>query len=338
MLNYIGSKKTLLPFLDAHIKPVCVNDTVFADLFAGTGVVARHFKGACKHVITNDAEYYSFVVNYAMLRCDYSDKLCECIERLNAIAGVDGLMARHFSIERQFFTESNARKMDAIRQQIQAWKDVEYIDLPEYYFLIACLLCAADKVANTASVYGSYLKQFKASAMKDLVVLPIHQDASVTTADHNVYQGDALSLILDTGFACDVAYIDPPYNHRQYAANYSPLNYLALYDDLVQIKGKGGLINNYFKSPFCQKANAADSFESLIKNTKAKHIFVSYNNEGLLSHDDMIGIFQKFGRVTLHTREYKKFLSQRKACGAKIVTEYLFHIDRSDSHAATPCC
>ena len=48
----------------------------------------------------------------------------------------------------------------------------------------------------------------------------------------------------------DVVYLDPPYNQRQYSANYSPLNYMAHYDDTLEIYGKTGLIRDYFKSKF----------------------------------------------------------------------------------------
>jgi hypothetical protein len=39
-----------------------------------------------------------------------------------------------------------------------------------YYFLLASsLLEAADKIANTASIYGAFLKNIKQSAAKDIV-------------------------------------------------------------------------------------------------------------------------------------------------------------------------
>ncbi|MBR1961687.1 MAG: DNA adenine methylase, partial [Alistipes sp.] len=46
-MNYIGSKYSLLDFIDHTIKSVVGEDMshlVFCDLFAGTGIVGRHFK------------------------------------------------------------------------------------------------------------------------------------------------------------------------------------------------------------------------------------------------------------------------------------------------------
>ena len=45
----------------------------------------------------------------------------------------------------------------------------------EINYLLTCILLASDKVANIASVYGAYLKVFKASSLKDITVLPIHK-------------------------------------------------------------------------------------------------------------------------------------------------------------------
>ena len=44
-MNYIGSKKSLLQFLEEAIYQVVgKDDFIFLDLFAGTGAVGQHFK------------------------------------------------------------------------------------------------------------------------------------------------------------------------------------------------------------------------------------------------------------------------------------------------------
>ena len=60
-MNYIGSKYSLLPFLDSTIKDVVgddLHDKVFCDIFAGTGIVGRSFKPRVRKVIANDWELY----------------------------------------------------------------------------------------------------------------------------------------------------------------------------------------------------------------------------------------------------------------------------------------
>ena len=46
-LNYIGSKYSLLPFIDQTMHEVVgdVSQLRLADIFAGTGAVAKYFKG-----------------------------------------------------------------------------------------------------------------------------------------------------------------------------------------------------------------------------------------------------------------------------------------------------
>ena len=60
-MNYIGSKKRLLPFIQSTIYKTLstedLSDKVFCDLFAGTGAVGNHFKPQVKKVISNDLEY-----------------------------------------------------------------------------------------------------------------------------------------------------------------------------------------------------------------------------------------------------------------------------------------
>src|SRR5690554_1018012 len=65
-VNYIGSKHKLSPFIYKTVTAVCgddLSDKIFCDLFAGTGIVGRTFKPYVKQVISNDIEYYSYVLN-----------------------------------------------------------------------------------------------------------------------------------------------------------------------------------------------------------------------------------------------------------------------------------
>ena len=52
---------------------------------------------------------------------------------------------------------------------------------------------------------------------------------------HKVYKEDSNELIKK--IEGDILYLDPPYNQRQYSANYHLLNTIALYDNF-EPKGK----------------------------------------------------------------------------------------------------
>ena len=59
--RYIGNKFKLLSFIDSVIETEGVEFSIFADLFAGTGVVSEHFLSLGKKVIVNDNLYSNFV-------------------------------------------------------------------------------------------------------------------------------------------------------------------------------------------------------------------------------------------------------------------------------------
>ena len=68
-------------------------------------------------------------------------------------------------------------------------------------------------------------------------------------------------------------YLDPPYNHRQYAPNYHILETIARYDN-PKIRGKTGLRDySQQKSDFCQKGKVINAFENLISQAKTKYFF-----------------------------------------------------------------
>lgn len=65
-MNYIGSKRTLLPFIDQCITSIAgevARSGTFCDLFAGTGAVGRFYKLQGCSVTANDWQFYGFVLN-----------------------------------------------------------------------------------------------------------------------------------------------------------------------------------------------------------------------------------------------------------------------------------
>jgi adenine-specific DNA-methyltransferase len=313
-MNYIGSKHKLAPFLKSTICSVVGDDLsnkIFCDIFAGTGSVGRNFKPEVKKIIANDFEYYSYVLirnyigNHTVL-----ENANDYLIKLNNLPLLDtGFIYRNYCVGggsgRQYFSDFNGKRIDTIRQKIDEWKKSNEISTDLYYFLLASLLESADKVANTASVYGAFLKQVKRTAQKELVVTP----AIFTTNsnEHQVFNENSNDLI--TKIEGDILYLDPPYNERQYGANYHMLNTIAKYEDFIP-KGKTGL-PLYTKSLYCSKTSVLTEFENLIKQSSFKYIFLSYNNEGLMSVDDVRSIMEKYGKYGLETTKYQRFKADK---------------------------
>ncbi len=353
-MNYIGSKKSLLQFLEESIYQVVgKKDFTFLDLFAGTGIVGQHFKSKGHKVIANDLQYYSFVLNknyienHKVLKflrleielvdlkdIDYENRVdfvCKFLDNLELKEGfiyknycLSGTKNKEF--QRQYFSDENGKKVDTIREKIEDWKKEDKINDNEYYFLLTTLIENIDKVANTASVYGAFLKQLKKSAQQRFSMKPAI--FVLNDHEHNVYNEDIETLVETV--QGDVLYLDPPYNHRQYAPNYHLIETIAKYDN-PKIKGKTGLRDySHQKSKFSQKRDVLKSFENIIQKAKVKYIFLSYNNEGLMTEEEVRTIMSKRGSYGIFKKEYSRFKADKtenRNHTANSVVEYLHYIE-----------
>jgi adenine-specific DNA-methyltransferase len=315
-MNYLGSKKKLSKWILENIVSEVgdLSNKVFCDLFAGTGIVGQTFKPYVQKVISNDLEYYSFVLNKNYI--ENTKDLNEFISILNNIKKnikpIKGFIYNNYCSpsNRLYFTDENGMLIDAWRIEIENYKSNKNL----YYFLLTSLLESADKVANVASVYAAYLKKFKKTALNKLIVKPA--EFLETEQTNEVYNKNALELI--TEINGDILYLDPPYNTRQYSTNYHILNIIAKYDTNLKLKGKTGLPENYNKSEFSSKRQVVEAFEYLIKNAEFKYIFMSYNNEGIIPQDTIKEIMSKYGKYKLIEKDYQRFTTSTENKNKKV--------------------
>lgn len=342
-MNYIGSKLSIIDFIKNSINRVLVlsNDKresknmVFADLFAGTGIVGASFKKDGYQIVSNDIQYYSYILNKHVIENNQFPKFENILlilknikkvpikkrgyfilKYLETIEGVDGFIFNNYCLggtkdtenPRVYFSDENGRKADAIRYKIEEWYKNSLINSNEYYFLLASLIDSIDRYANTASVYGAFLKDLKKTAQKTLE-LKSYQLIIESKQNNKVYNKDVNELIKE--ISGDILYLDPPYNHRQYAANYHLLETIAKYDN-PNIKGKTGLRDyENQKSLYCSKSKAIEALEDLIKYANFKYIFLSYNDEGIVSIEDIEKIFSNQGVYKRFEMEYKRFKADK---------------------------
>jgi adenine-specific DNA-methyltransferase len=331
-VNYIGSKNKLASFIKTTVATTVkgnLESKVFCDLFAGTGIVGRTFKPYVKQVIANDIEYYSYVLNQNYIGNNQLKSTKKCIDFLNNLEGKNGFVFNNYSENgtagRLYFNEENGKKIDAIRYQIELWYKNKTISTNLYYYLLAALIESADKVANTASVYGAFLKSLKKSAQKSLLLTELPMQS--TTQKNKVYNEDSNELIKK--ISGDILYLDPPYNARQYGSNYHILNTIASYDTFNP-SGKTGL-RAYYKSAYCKKNAVKSALEELIKNANFNYIFLSYNNEGLMTEADVAQIFKKYGKYSIEKTEYQRFKAdktERRNHKATYTIEYLHILEK----------
>lgn len=331
ILNYIGSKNKLINFIKTVIKKNNITDGTFGDLFAGSNVVSYNFKDDF-NIVNNDIEYYSFIIATALLKCPYNNKLEKIINELNNVSICKynkdkHLISKYYSEygneKRLFWSKENALKGDIIMNKILEYKEQKEVNKNESIFLIASLIQSLDKVSNTTSVYGAYLKSLKPSAKKKMIYKPIHTNLSIKN-NHTIYNINAINIKTKL----DIAYLDPPYNNRQYGANYGPLNFIAQYDNNIIPYGKTGLMPNYYKSNFSIKKKVYDTMNSLIKNLNCDKILISYNNEGLITEEKFIDILLQYGSVKIYKKSYNRYKSSNINTKKKVF-EYLYFLDKT---------
>ena len=339
LISYIGNKRKLVPFIRdvvIEIKDELSKGKVSVfDGFAGSGVVSRSMKKHASVLHTNDLETYARLINECYLsdptaeqKADINDyidylnvnKLTKefdtgIIEKLYAPADDENIK----QAERVFYTNENAKIIDNIRRLIAR-------DVPEEYqtYMLAPLLHQASVHNNTSGVFKGFYKnsstglgQFGGNARNCLsrITNEIELQQPIFSAfpcETHVYQADTNELI-KTLPEVDIAYYDPPYNQHPYGSNYFMLNVISNYVEPEEVSKVSGIPTDWNKSAYNKKAEAITAFASLIGDTKAKYILISYNTEGILSVDELTAIFERFGKVTLRKKVYPVFRARRKS-------------------------
>jgi len=305
--RYLGNKHKLLGFIEDIVNEKCNGFHSFCDIFAGTGVVGERFNKKNIKVISNDTlmSNYISLTTFLLAKRLKSKSLEEKIAQLNEVdAKADNYFSHNYG--GTYFTLENARKIGAIRTEIDKIAE----DDEEKHALITSLIYAADKAANTVGHYDAFRKDLDSIRPVKLLIPNINLE---NNANNEVFHEDANVLIRK--IKCDVLYIDPPYNSRQYCDAYHLLENLATWD-CPNVFGKAKKMDrSHLKSSYCLK-NASKTFDDLIRNANCKHILISYNNTGESKHGrsnarisdkDIIRILKNKGKVEVFERDYKGF-------------------------------
>ena len=130
---------------------------------------------------------------------------------------------------------------------------------------------------------------------------------------------------------CDILYVDPPYNARQYLPNYHVLETIARWDS-PEIRGKTGM-RKYEKgetSVFCNKGNALRALDKIARQGRFKHLILSYNTEGIMPDGEIVSVLSCVGEVTRLPLKYRRFKSNNNGQKAdkKHVHELLYHVTK----------
>lgn len=267
--RYIGNKQKLINWIFSVIKQEC-KGTVFADIFAGTGIVGavatKHFERVIFNdfLFSNNAIYQAFFSN-----TKYNQKKINSIIRNYNNTNYEDLDDNYFSenFGGKYFSQSSAKIIGFIRENIEQNKN--NLTEKEHYILIASLLYSIDKIANTVGHYDAY---FKKKFIEDKFFMkPIEP---FKTRDVSIFRKD--TNILAKEIKTDIAYIDPPYNSRQYSRFYHVLENLTQWKK-PRLYGTALKPDSENMSDYC-RVWARQRLAELVNDIDAKYLVVSYNN------------------------------------------------------------
>jgi adenine-specific DNA-methyltransferase len=335
-VRYIGNKTKLLRFIGGVLRKRGIKPGLAVDPFSGTASVGRYLKSRQFRVVAGDLMEYAYVLAKAYVETTHLPAdLPVRIKQLNRLEPRAGFFTTNFSAPaRMYFTESNAARIDAIRSQIHTWEQDGEIDATVAHLLVAALIEAGDRVANTTGVYAAYVKSWQPNAVRPLELrTPRIIDGNGCYA----YRSDALELVANLE-AFDLLYLDPPYNSRQYAGYYHIPELIAMgwFQELPVLRGKTGLLPDRDKrSDWSRRAKCEAALEELVASARCKHIVMSYNAEGLISEDAIERIFKTYGIAGSYqkfTHEYRRYRSDadgenRRYSGDR-VKEHLYCVSR----------
>lgn len=342
-MRYLGNKTRLLPFIRRALERFAIAPGVAADPFAGTASVARELKRLGWRVHAGDLMASSYALQVALVELDRSPSFPRellgsgssgnggrvsygrLLARLASLARDEsegGFLTRHFTPAgppgrlhgRMYFTPENGRRIDAVRERIAAWRARGAIDERREQLLLATLIEAADRVANTTGIYASFVKSWQSNATRPFELRPLRPTRPPNgPAGCTAFRGPAVRLLERVG-GVDLLYLDPPYNGRQYPGYYHIPELLAEgWDPPPRLRGKTGLIpDTDRRSDWCRVGKADAALRRVLDAADARHILFSYNDEGLLDRDTIEEALRRRGRADTYrllTLPYRRYRS-----------------------------
>lgn len=361
LIPYIGNKRKLLGLIEQAIpKSARGNASTFLDLFAGSGVVSRYAKSLGYQVISNDWEPYARVINGCYIGSNSAPYFRKfggyeaAIQRLNSLRPKSDWVTRNLcprsdtrydaSRDRMFYMRKNGRRIDAIRDEIQDWRESGWVSQQEEHCLLAPLLYQACYNSNTSGVFKAFHNGW--GGKTGTALYRIAGDLSLSPAvfydnrsRNKVFCEDAQTLARRLSrTAVDIAYLDPPYNQHPYGSNYHVLNSIALWDKPVVeasiTHGNKSAIRTDWRterrSLYNHANEASDAYSKLLDTLNARFILTSYSTDGSIPLERLLAATVRRGHTSVVMRGYKRYrVSSQRFSQKPMNVEFILVTDTS---------
>lgn len=308
--RYLGNKYKLLPFIHEVIRNECANVHTFFDIFAGTGAVASAFTD-CR-LIVNDLMRSNYIASLAWFSSQpfSNDKVIDLINYFNNFdaSGESNYVSENFS--NTYFSENVCKKIGYIRETIESMLKSGAVNQKEWAIIITSLFYSMDRIAATCGHYDSFIQG--ADLPNDIELRMPILDYPLT--DNNICLNADANLIA-ADYECDIAYLDPPYNSRQYCDAYHLLENIAIWQKPEVFGIARKMDRSAMKSEYC-RTSATQQLEYLVNHLNTRYILLSYNNNGnklqvrsnaKISDENIMRILSARGDVRIFTKDYRPF-------------------------------
>lgn len=305
MIKYIGSKRTLVPLI-AQVVQALSGPARVLDLFSGTSRVGHALKSHGYAVDANDHNAYASTLARCYVQADAEQHLVQSerlLKELSRLPGTPGYFTNIFCEQSRFFQPKNGERIDAIREAIER-KDLE----PELKAIVlVSLMEAADRVDSTTGVQMAYLKDWAPRAFNDLELrVPAILPRAVAGKGH-AHQMEALDAV--SQIEAEICYLDPPYNQHKYLGNYHIWESLVLWDKPPVYGVACKRVDcRERSSAFNSRPQASEAFGAVLRAARARHLVVSFNNEGYFTRADIEGMLGHRGEVLVIERDFKRYV------------------------------
>lgn len=357
IITYMGNKRKLLPHIEdiiVKIEKKLEKKLKIGDGFSGSGIVSRLFKLYAQELYVNDISHYSHTLNTCYLSnrpYELNEELKKYVDMANRYVEQDNkevpnFIQKHWSPnntnitenDRVYFTHQNGKRIDSYRYFIET-------HVPDHIkpFLLAYLLVECSIHNNTNGQFSAFYKngdvgQYGGKKNIDLtrITQPIKLSNPVSynsTCNTHISCQDTNEWIKKIP-ELDLVYYDPPYNKHPYNIYYFLLEIIDKWNihqeipDTYRGQPLGWERSMYNSSKYAEKA-----FDSLIKETKAKFILISYNNGGIIPISKIDDILSNYGNVEKIPIEHKTYnrlkgISEYKRSSEKgKIQEYMWLVD-----------
>jgi len=276
------------------------------DAFSGTSRVGYELKKNGYQVFSNDINSYAHILAQCHVEAE-ADSTTETAKRLiaelNQLAGKHGYITETYCLNSRFFQPHNGEKIDAIRDQIEAWDLSPILKA----ICLTALLEAADRIDSTTGVQMAYLKQW---AKRSYNPLQLRLPAMLNAAANRRCQAHHLeALEAASTIEADCAYLDPPYNQHSYLGNYHIWESICRWDQPevygIACKRIDCKLN---KSDYNSKPRSLPALTELISRLRTPNLIVSFSNEGFIDRSAMEHLLMQKGHLQTIELDHKRYV------------------------------